>query len=229
MQKGNKTGAIILAAGKGRRLGGPVPKQHMELKGEPMYMASVRAFAAVEGIEEIVVVSDAAHLEDVRASLEGLHVPQQLTVAEGGAERPDSVIAGLAALGSEIRYALVHDGARPFVTPDLIRRVVQDTCTCGSSVPCVRPKDTVRTAEYTLDRSKLFLVQTPQGFRRDVLVSAYQEAAESGFTGTDDASYVEQLGIRPHLTEGDPWNIKITTPDDLRCCGLLNREEDRRS
>jgi 2-C-methyl-D-erythritol 4-phosphate cytidylyltransferase len=124
-------------------------------------------------------------------------------------------MAGLAALGSGIRYALVHDGARPYATKDLVARVAEAAAKFGSAVPCIRPRDTIRTAERTLDRNSLYLVQTPQGFRRDVLMSAYEQAAQNGFAGTDDASYVEQLGIVPHLVEGEPGNLKITIPEDL--------------
>ena len=221
MQQNYQTGAVILAAGKGTRMGGAVPKQHRLFQGEPMYMASVRTFAAVPAISEIVVVADRAHLQEVRATVEKVfdgdvssERPAAIVV-EGGAERPDSVMAGLTALGRDIRYALVHDGARPYATTDLIARVAEAAAKFGAAVPCIRPRDTIRTAEKTLDRSALYLVQTPQGFRKDVLMSAYEQAAQNGFAGTDDASYVEQLGIIPHLVEGEPGNLKITIPEDL--------------
>lgn len=221
MQQNYQIGAVVLAAGKGTRLGGSIPKQHRLLHGEPMYMASLRAFASVAEISEIALVVDRAHLQEVEASLPGFLSEMEpaarptIHVVEGGAERPDSVVAGLAAFSSAVRYVLVHDGARPYVTGSLIRRVADAVTTYGSAVPCIRPRDTIRTAEHTLDRSTLYLVQTPQGFRRDILEYAYEQAKQNGFAGTDDASYVEQLGVRPHLEEGDPANMKITIPGDL--------------
>ena len=220
MQQNYQIGAVILAAGKGTRLGGSIPKQHRLLRGEPMYMASLRVFASVAEIGEIALVVDKAHLEEVRSSLTGVlagmesHKPV-IHVVEGGAERPDSVMAGLAAFSSGVRYVLVHDGARPYVTEQLVCRIADAVTTYGSAIPCIRPRDTIRTAEHTLDRSTLYLVQTPQGFRRDILEYAYEQAKENGFAGTDDASYVEQLVVRPHLEEGDPANLKITIPGDL--------------
>ncbi|MBQ1524684.1 MAG: 2-C-methyl-D-erythritol 2,4-cyclodiphosphate synthase, partial [Firmicutes bacterium] len=113
------------------------------------------------------------------------------------------------------RYVLVHDGARPFVSPEVISRVLEGVKKTGACVPVVPPADTVRDDEHTLDRSGLHLVQTPQGFRTDILAMAYEDAKGSRFEGTDDASYVEQLGVTVSMVEGDPANRKMTTKEDM--------------
>ncbi len=134
----------------------------------------------------------------------------------GGERRQDSVYHGLCALADDIDFVLVHDGARPFVSPEVITRV-KDALERGAKavVPCVRPKDTIRTAETTLDRSKLYAVQTPQGFDAKLLRRCYEKILADGIEVTDDAGAAEYCGIRAEIVEGDYANYKITTPEDL--------------
>ncbi|MBR5730751.1 MAG: 2-C-methyl-D-erythritol 4-phosphate cytidylyltransferase [Firmicutes bacterium] len=219
----NRISAIIAAAGSGSRMGGSVPKQYMMLGGLPMIAQTVRAFCGIKEIEEIVVVcppGDTAFCQDLlaqhlHACTSGVGVFPKVLVREGADTRQRSVLRGLDAL-SDPELVLVHDGARPFVSEAVIRRVI-DALKAGADAvsACVRPKNTIRTEEGTLDRDSLFEVQTPQGFKAEVLRAALLKAEEDGFTGTDDAGLAERLGTRVVITEGSYDNIKITTPEDM--------------
>ena len=191
--------AVIPAAGKSVRMGGR-KKENIRLGEKTVLEMTKDAF---EGIGRIVVVGPGGDIE-------------------GGERRQDSVMNGLSLLGDDTEFVLVHDGARPFVSREVIERV-KNALLSGSVavVPCVRPKDTVRTAEKTLDRSKLFAVQTPQGFRLDVLKRCYEKVKEDGIEVTDDASAVEYCGYRVDIVEGDYANIKITTPFDIKIAEAL--------
>lgn len=184
---------IIAAAGRSTRMGG-VKKENIKLGDKTVLELTKDAF---EGIGRIVVVGPGGDVE-------------------GGERRQDSVCKGLEFLGDDADFVLVHDGARPFVKKDLIERVM-DALEKGAdaAVPCVRPKDTIRTKDATLDRSKLFAVQTPQGFRLDVLRDAYRKVNADGIEVTDDASAAEYAGYKVDIVEGDYENYKITTPSDI--------------
>ena len=219
----SRISAIIAAAGSGSRMGGSVPKQYMMLGGLPMIAETVRAFCGIKDIEEIVVVcppGDAAYCQDLiaqhlHACTSGVGLFPKVMVREGADTRQRSVLNGLNAL-TDPDLVLVHDGARPYVSGEVIRRVM-DALKGGADAvtACVRPKNTIRTAERTLDRSSLYEVQTPQGFKAKVLREALLKAEEEGFTGTDDAGLAERMGTKVVITEGSYDNIKITTPEDL--------------
>ncbi len=140
---------------------------------------------------------------------------QQVFLAEGGARRQDSVAQGLRCLPLDARIVLIHDGARPFVTQSVIRRVLEGVTKTGAAIPCVAPIATIRTRTCTLDRSSLYEVQTPQGFRRDLLEQAFASAEEEGLTVTDEASLLERIGVEVSLVEGSYGNRKLTTQEDL--------------
>jgi 2-C-methyl-D-erythritol 4-phosphate cytidylyltransferase/2-C-methyl-D-erythritol 2,4-cyclodiphosphate synthase len=214
-----RTAVIIAAAGSSRRMGGPLPKQYMICDDAPVLVKAIRAFCDFEEIRDIVLVCDDA--ERCRQVLAPYGLLDRVTVVTGGRERQDSIAAGLAAVPADAGYVLVHDAARPFVSKDVIRGVLDCLERADGAVPCVRPKSTVRTKERTLDRSALYEVQTPQGFRAGLLRDAYAFAASDGFSGTDDAGvvehYVQACGLNAEIAiaEGDYANIKITTPEDL--------------
>ena len=185
--------AVIPAAGRSVRMGGR-KKENIVIDGKTVLERTKEAF---EGFDVIVVAGP------------GGDVP-------GGERRQDSVWNALSVLGDDIDYVLVHDGARPFVSRDVIERVKEALLSgADAAVPCVRPKDTIRTEEKTLDRSKLYAVQTPQGFRLDVLRSCFRKVMEDGIEVTDEASVVEHCGYKVTIVEGDYANYKITTPEDL--------------
>ena len=204
-------------------MGGSVPKQYMMLGGLPVIVQTVRAFCGIKEIEEIVVVcppGDSAYCqgliaEHLHACTSGVGLFPKVLVREGADTRQRSVLCGLNAL-TDPDLVLVHDGARPYVSEDVIRRVI-DALKSGADAAsaCVRPKNTIRTEESTLDRNRLYEVQTPQGFKAEILKKALQKAEADGFTGTDDAGLAERIGAKVVITEGSYDNIKITTPEDI--------------
>ena len=204
---------IIAAAGTGSRMGGGVKKQYRQVENLPVLVKTVKAFCAFgENFEgenfEIVIAGPKDDLEYIK----GL-VPNA-TVVAGGSTRGGSVRNALASVKGDM--VLVHDAARCFVGQDVIGRVVYALKNGADAViPCVQPKSTIRTMDSTLDRSKLFEVQTPQGFKTDVLKKAFEKAAADGFEGTDEGSITDHFGILPEIVEGSYANIKITTEEDM--------------
>jgi 2-C-methyl-D-erythritol 4-phosphate cytidylyltransferase/2-C-methyl-D-erythritol 2,4-cyclodiphosphate synthase len=211
-------GAIIVAAGRGDRMGTSVPKQLLDLGGRPVLQHSVRLFDRHPAVTELVVVLPPA-LVGQSATVVG-PTARTCRVVAGGVRRQDSVAAGAAALSDQVEIVLVHDAARPFADEALIDRVVAGVKHHGAAVPALAARDTVKQrgptgcVERTLARDEIWLAQTPQGFRRDVLLAAFQEADRGG-EATDEAMLVERAGLPVAIVDGDPRNVKITTPDDL--------------
>lgn len=229
-----RIGSIVVAAGASTRLGDPTPKQFQRLVLEPVFVLAARPL--VELSDEVVVVVGAERVEAVRKSLADAGLASAagatISVVEGGPRRQDSVALGLAALSRGIDVVLVHDGARPFATLALARRVADAALETGAAVPAVAVPDTVKRIEgsgdrrrvlSTLDRSLLGLTQTPQGFRREIIEDAY--AALGDLEITDDAAAVELAGGEVAVVDGEPGNRKITLPSDL--AGARLRENHR--
>lgn len=222
MYRGSKVAAVIAAAGKGKRIGGPVPKQYLDMGGEPMLVKTVRCFSKAAEVDEIFIVTNAEYTDRCRRMLEDHGVCKVSAVVPGGRERQDSVYNALMAVAKECpdaEYVLIHDGARPFVTGRVITDVLESVCSHGAAVACVPMKDSLRMADgessRAVDRSRYFAVQTPQGFRTDVILRAYEDAFEKGFYGTDDAVLVERTGHDVAVVTGDYANIKVTTREDM--------------
>jgi 2-C-methyl-D-erythritol 4-phosphate cytidylyltransferase/2-C-methyl-D-erythritol 2,4-cyclodiphosphate synthase len=213
-------GVIIVAAGRGERLGGDIPKQLLRLGRHSMLRWSVAAFDREPEIAELVVVLPSEFVEK-GASLVG-DTTHTCRVVAGGPRRQDSVRLGLDALSPDIDLVLVHDAARPFVDSAVIGRVLEGVRADGVAVPAVPARDTVKrvppgagAVAETIPRQEIWLAQTPQGFRRAVLEAAV--ALGSGErTATDEAMLAEQAGHAVRIVKGDDRNVKITTPDDLR-------------
>ncbi len=217
MRTGNY--AVVVAAGRGVRMGAAVNKVLLPLCGEPVIRHAVRAFCEADEIDGVVVVASADETEQMRAALCGLE--KVCAIAPGGSTRQESVKNGLDALPKEARIALVHDGARPLISRELIARCIRQTEDCGSAVVCTPVTDTVKVEKdgcvvRTLDRSQLRAVQTPQCFFAGELKAAYEAAARDGVSVTDDASVMEHAGHSVHLLESSEVNFKLTTPEDLR-------------
>lgn len=217
MRTGNY--AVVVAAGRGVRMGAAVNKVLLPLCGEPVIRHAVRAFCEADEIDGVVVVASADETEQMRAALCGLE--KVCAIVPGGSTRQESVKNGLDALPKEARIALVHDGARPLISRELIARCIRQTEDCGSAVVCTPVTDTVKVAKdgcvvRTLDRSQLRAVQTPQCFFAGELKAAYEAAARDGVSVTDDASVMEHAGHSVHLLESSEVNFKLTTPEDLR-------------
>lgn len=217
MRTGNY--AVVVAAGRGVRMGAAVNKVLLPLCGEPVIRHAVRAFCEADEIDGVVVVASADETEQMRAALCGLE--KVCAIVPGGSTRQESVKNGLDALPKEARIALVHDGARPLISRELIARCIRQTEDCGSAVVCTPVTDTVKVEKdgcvvCTLDRSQLRAVQTPQCFFAGELKAAYEAAARDGVSVTDDASVMEHAGHSVHLLESSEVNFKLTTPEDLR-------------
>jgi 2-C-methyl-D-erythritol 4-phosphate cytidylyltransferase len=204
-------GLILAAAGAGSRFGSTVPKQFLPLDGVPVYLRSLESFEALVDHAVIMVPAD---WKD-RVSFETRDRWQgRIQVEAGGNQRQDSVRRGLLCL-PPVEIVLVHDAARPFVTTDLVKRVLDESRRSGACVPGLPVSQTVKEVAgskivRTLDRNRLVLAQTPQGFRRDILLQAFQRAERDAFFGTDESILVERLGIPVSVVEGEPGNIKIT-------------------
>jgi 2-C-methyl-D-erythritol 4-phosphate cytidylyltransferase len=211
--------AIIVAAGRGERMEGGVPKAFLPLGGVPMLVHSVRVFAAAPSVTAIVVVAPEARVDEVRAMLAGITKP--VTVVGGGAQRQDSVRAGLdAAPAAFDGIILVHDAARPFVDVATVEAVAEVAIEMGAAIPTLPVTDTIKRMEQgavrgTIDRGSLAAAQTPQAFAASLLRRAYDAARRDGAALTDEAMAVERLGGSVAAVPGQPVNRKLTTPDDL--------------
>ena len=208
--------AIIAAGGSGRRLGSAVPKQLLEIGGRTLLQRSIDAFRSHPEVTSVIVAVPAdllaapprlaGRLRDVR-------------LVAGGERRQDSVANAFAAVGADAEIVLVHDAARPFVTDEVISRAIQGAVAHGAAIVAVPVSDTVKRVEdevivETLPREEIFLAQTPQAFRRDVLGAAI-DAGRTLETATDEAMLAERAGHRVHVVAGDTANVKITTAGDL--------------
>jgi 2-C-methyl-D-erythritol 4-phosphate cytidylyltransferase len=214
--------AVILpAGGSGTRIGSRTPKQFLRLGGVPILALTVRHFARRVDVAEIVVAAPEA-LAAYTTRLLAQHVgAARVTVVAGGAQRQDSVWAGLAAVPASRDVVVVHDAVRPFITPALVGAVVVAARRTGAAICALPIVDTVKRVhdgivEATVDRAGLWAVQTPQAFRTALLREAHDKARRDGIVGTDDAMLVERLGHPVRVVPGLPANVKITTPDDLR-------------
>jgi len=221
-----RCGAVIVAAGSASRMGG-IDKVMAPLGGEPMIVRTVRAFQECDAISEIVIVTR----EDLIMPVTGLtrEMSKVTAVVVGGKSRQESVHLGLNALSDKVKLAAVHDGARPFITWQLIDWVVRAANTYGAAAPAIGVKDTIKEVQgfvvkSTPDRSALRAVQTPQVFDFDLLRAALKKAKDDGVEVTDDCSAVERMGMSVKIVEGDERNIKITTPLDLKIGELLLEE-----
>jgi len=215
-------GVVVVAAGKGERAGGGVPKQYRPIAGVPMLLRSVRPFAAHPDVLHIVVALPAADAAEPPAWLAGLGA--HLSIVAGGATRTASVAAALDAMPAGCRVVLVHDAARPFVARETIDAVLTEARLGHGAVAAVPLGDTLkeaapggdgRTVARTVPREHLWRAQTPQGFPRDVLAAAHARARQDGHVATDDAGLVERIGQPVRLVPDSPANVKVTTPDDF--------------
>ena len=219
MHKNKKIAVIIAAAGSGTRMGGGIPKQFLEIEGKPVLVKTALAFSQNQYIDGFFVVTGEEYIEKSKKLLEG--IDKFMGVVAGGAQRQDSVYNGLKVLQADMDYVLVHDAARPFVAQEIINRVVEKAVEKGTAVAAVAVKDTIKTIEdeeqfkSTLPRNQLRSVQTPQGFRKNIIVKAYEKACAEEFYGTDDAALVERMGVPVYVVEGGYDNIKITTKEDM--------------
>jgi len=213
-----------VAGGRGVRMGAAVPKQYLALAGRPILAHTLAAFQAVEEIGRIVLVLPAEDVREQGGQILLDDAPRiPVTVVPGGSERQGSVqngVATLTDLGDEA-VVLIHDGVRPFVAPELIRRLIPAARHWGACIPVVPVTETVKRVNArgiivaSADRGPLRLAQTPQAFRLGIFRRAIQAAKTSGLKATDDAALVEAAGGKVHTIAGSRFNLKITTAEDL--------------
>lgn len=213
-----ETVAIIPCAGKGERFGGQ--KQYVILCGKPILVHTILVFEE-SMVDGIVVVVNEKDVEYTKAILNGYGFSKIQGIFPGGQRRQDSVYIGLKGIGGSPDIVIVHDGVRPFVTKEIIERVVDEAKRYGGAVAAVPITDTIkfskdgRSIERTIPRDGLWVAQTPQAFRYDLLRMALEEAKKDGFYGTDEAMLFEYLSYEVKIVMGDVENIKITTRKDL--------------
>lgn len=221
-------GVVVVAAGKGARIGEGPPKQYRPLAGVPVVVRALRPFVAHPEVAQVVLVLPSAQAVAPPPFLAELRGPSLVLVA-GGERRTDSVAAGLAALREECVVVLVHDGARPFVDRTVIDDVIRHARAGEGAIAALPLSDTVKEADpgepsrvaRTVPRDRLWRAQTPQGFPRQLLLRAYDHARQDGVAATDDAALVEACGGVVRLVPDSPRNLKITTPEDFALAELL--------
>lgn len=213
---------LIPAAGAGRRMETGTNKQYLELAGRPVLARTLQVFEQHPLIDSITIIVAAAEVDFCQQEIVASgRFSKVAAVVAGGAERQDSVYCGLQACGAvDDDLILIHDGARPLVTAAMIDRVVAAVRQDGACLAAVPAKDTVKVVRDgcvvdTPDRETLWLAQTPQAFRYDLIRAAHDRAAAEGVRATDDAQLAEWAGARVRVVEGDYRNLKITTPEDL--------------
>lgn len=216
--------AVIVAGGTGERFGDPRGKQFVELCGLPLMCWSLAAFDRAPSVARIVVVCAPDRVAEVEKDvLSRIALTKPVSLAPSGATRQASVLSGLSAVPRDLALVAVHDAARPLVEPEQIERVlaaVRGDEQVAGAILAARTVDTLKLVEgstiiATPDRSFYWAAQTPQAFRRRVLLAAHKAAARDEYEGTDDASLVERMGGRVVVVEGTRDNIKVTLPEDL--------------
>ncbi len=234
LDKKPQTAAVILAGGSGERFGKEGGKQLVEIAGKPVLTWSVEAFDAVGDVGLIVVVCPADRTKEYRkAAIEPYSFVTPIEFAPSGSIRQESAFSGLEKVGDEFGYVVLHDGARPMITPDLVLHAintVKGNFDADGAVVGHPTVDTLKVVEDgvimgTPDRSVFWNAQTPQIFRTGIYRRAHASALSDGFVGTDDASLIERLGGKILMVEGKRDNIKLTVPEDyeILASAVLNR------
>ena len=222
--------AIIPVAGRGKRFGGPLPKQYLELDGQPLISRTLRTFVDLPSISGGVVVAAADEIARITTYLEKIDgFSEKFRVIEGGKERQDSVYFGLQQIPSTTDIVLVHDGVRPLVTQAILINSIKVAEQYGACVVAVPVKETIKKVAgkkvvETIPRADLWQAQTPQTFRYSILKEAHEKARQSGFYSTDESALVEWTGYKVRIVMGAYTNIKITTQEDLKMARMLYEE-----
>jgi len=215
-----KASAIIVAAGSGLRLGSDVPKAFVKIAGRTMLSWSLDTIRQVSSVSEVVIAIPKGFENAARAEVAtaGLSVPVKIT--PGGSERQDSVRIALELTSAESDLVIVHDAARPLATPAIFDSCLKAAMRAGAAIAAIPVSDTLKRVDSgaiaaTIVRAGLWQAQTPQAFRRGILIAAHQRATRNKTTATDDADLVERTGARVEVVESSTNNLKITTPSDL--------------
>ncbi|MGR3766453.1 2-C-methyl-D-erythritol 4-phosphate cytidylyltransferase [Rossellomorea sp. NS-SX7] len=223
---------VIPAAGQGKRMKAGKNKLLLELDSCPVIIHTLRVFDQDPSCKGIYLAIHPGDREALQKLIQRYNIQKVVKLVEGGEERQHSVYNALLEIDHEI--VLVHDGARPFIKPTMIHHLVKEAKSSGAAIAAVPVKDTIKkvkggVVEETVERSSLWMVQTPQAFRVSLLKRAHREAAEAEFLGTDDASLVERLNIDVSVVESDYDNIKLTTPEDLYFAEAIVKKQEEMS
>lgn len=222
-----KTAAVIVAAGRSERFGGPVPKQYLEVAGRPLLAWTVQRFESATSIDAVLlVVAEDQLLYVSEKVVDPYGYTKVIKIVPGGESRQESVLKGLTRLPISTELVAIHDGARPLTHPDDIDAVVTVAAQDGAAMLAAKVTDTVKRAKdnyilSTLDRSDLFLAQTPQVFGYDMIIEAHRRAAKEGCDVTDDAALIESAGFKIKLVESTFPNQKVTTREDMAAVATL--------
>lgn len=222
---------VFPAAGQAHRMQAGLNKVFLTLAGKPMLLRTLLTFSKVPDVGELIVAVGADEVEPVKNLLSCVKGLAPWQVVEGGSERQYSIRNGLALVSAAADLVLVHDAARPLVRRDTIEELIRVVRAEGAAIVAVPEKNTIKIAAEdgivasTPPRSSLWQVQTPQGFRKDILMEANRRADADGFLGTDDASLVERLGVPVHIVKGEYSNIKVTTPEDMVIAEAILRSD----
>jgi len=224
--------AIIPAAGAGKRMGGSTNKQYLSIGSNPVIIEALLPFENSPLINEIILVSPADSINYVREIVDRFNISKVTKIVEGGKERQDSIKNGLDSLDGATDIVVVHDGVRPFIEREVLEETIREAGKYGAAIAAVPVKDTVKEVDEgvisrTVPRQALWLAQTPQTFRYELIRAAYDHAEESGLRATDDASLVEAMGKEVRIVMGSYDNIKITTPEDLVFAEAIIKERSR--
>ncbi len=213
---------VIVAAGKGKRMGTDIKKQYLALKGKEVLAHTIDQFEKCKEIDEIIIVTGKEEIDYCREHIWKKYGYTKIkTIVAGGRERQDSVYNGLLQVSGETNIVLIHDGARPFIRVEQIRESIETAANEGACVVGVPMKDTVKKCDEnqfvkeTPSRDTLWVIQTPQTFKYDWIMKAYEEGMKNNLAATDDSMMVEALGYCVKVVQGRYDNIKITTPEDL--------------
>lgn len=215
-----KVSVIIPAAGQGTRMGSSIPKQFLLLQGKPILHHTLKAFATSGQVDSVTLVVPEKDFDDARkAWAKGYDIVKNIVI--GGKERQDSVYNGFRAIDDDTDVVIVHDGVRPFVTADMIKRSIEAAKCYGAAITAMPVSDTIKQSDdagfvaRTVERNGLWRIQTPQAFQYGVLAEAFQKAVKDSYYGTDEGSLLEYAGKKVKIIEGSEINIKITRKEDL--------------
>jgi 2-C-methyl-D-erythritol 4-phosphate cytidylyltransferase len=221
-----RASAIIVAAGSGNRLGLGTSKAFVRIGSTTVMAFTLRTMRTINAIEEVVITVPAGMEPAARAEVTAAALEVPVKITAGGVARQDSVRIALALTSAEAELIVVHDAARPFATAAIFESCLQAAARGDGAIVAIPLADTLKRVEghaisATVARAGLWQAQTPQCFRRAVLIEAHERALRDHLAATDDANLVERLGAMVEVVEGSPLNLKITTPDDLRLAAAI--------
>lgn len=227
----NIASAVIVAAGSGKRFGGSVSKQFVDLCGKPLLYYSISCFLKTHLIEQVVLVVPEDSIEHTTQFIDSNFGNYgNIKITNGGKERQDSVLKGIELISPESRIVVIHDGARPLITVDLVNDVILASLDTGAAILAMPTCNTVKQSgtgifiDKTLPRDKLWLAQTPQAFNIELLKTSYNKVDFEKTAATDESMLLEEMGVKVKIVKGSEFNIKVTSKNDLFLCeSILER------